>query len=268
MKKSYFLLGLMLPGLLMSQSFVSLATDPAGDDYPSNPDATQLLYAFSANGDSLYLKLVHQNDRSGDFGYAFALDTNLITTDGSAVNQTNLKSGTPNTSLQYDLVLYLYQNIFFPGLNVDALDANGNPWAANFSIDTTDSKALVLGIPISDLNGKKEFNVLGFTGTFDIGPGGAGPSDVIPNTGFGQIREQGVGLEEQSLVAALFPNPCQGILYLAYEGEVSLWNLQGQKVKSLYAHRGTPLNLSSLPKGHYLLTGENGGVLGKVVLED
>ncbi len=262
------LLSLLLIGCMQisAQSWTNIASDKNGDDHAFNTDAQSLNFRYSAGEDSIYIRLNHYNARGGDFGYAVALDTNLNPNDGAAAPQNNLVSGSPNLSMKYDLILYVYQNGFFPGVYVDTYDAQSGIWNANIMVDTSDQYSVTLGISLSDLGGKTEFNLIAFTGSFDIAPGGAGPSDVIPDSNYGEIRKSGIGQTEFQRQTGLFPVPAKDYFYLEYSGSIVLFDLQGKRLDSKEVAFNQPIPCGDLSPGVYLIATQQGIPLTKLII--
>ena len=237
-----------LPLLASSQTFKQVATDGTGDDHSFGLDITEVAYTLSINSDSLYVKITHNAPRGGDFGFALALDTNLNPNDGNVINQTNI-FGQANTSMKSDILLYAYQNGFFPGVYTEAYGPSGGTITVNFELDTVDAFYSVFRIPLTDLGGKIDFNLIGFTGGFDISA--SGPSDAAPNSTFGQIRESQIGINEHTFDVGIYPNPAANFFYLKQSGSVKIYNLEGALVKSVEATSGKPIDCSSLVPGLY-----------------
>lgn len=222
------------------QTFQSIATDGAGDDYSFGMDATGMSYAITANQDSLYVRIDHAVARGSDFGFAMALDTNLNPNDGQSINQTNIANGMPNTSMRYDLLFYAYQNGFFPGVFTEAYDPSGNLIPLNFELDTVDPFFSVFKFALTDLGNKRNFNLIGFTGAFDISA--SGPSDAIPNSTFAQIRENiGTGDLAVSPGYSVYPNPAREFFYIeGFQDNIPLLiiSLTGQVVDEIVPEEG------------------------------
>lgn len=250
---------------LSAQSWNTIATDAQGDDHNFGMDAESLEFRYSAAEDSIYIKLNHYTARAGDFGYAIALDTNLNPNDGSPVPQNNLVSGSPNLSMNYNLILYVYQNFVFPGLNVETYNGVGAVWSASISIDTSDQFSLTIGIRLSDIGDVSEMNIIAFTGSFDISPAGAGPSDAIPDNTYAEIRKSGIGLTELDNTVGLFPNPAQDEFYLQYTGMISLFDVVGNRIGTKYVVENEPVHCDDLLPGMYIVTTQEGQVLTKLL---
>lgn len=263
MKKVLLLALAILPGLGFSQSFKLLSTDASGDDYPGRMDATELSYTLSSGSDSLYVKITHANVRLADFGFMLALDTNLNLNDGQAINQTNMV-GSPNNSMKYDILLYAYQNGMFPGVYTEAYDHSGAPTPLIFELDTVDAHYSIFRIPLTELDGKIDFNLIGFTGGFDIS--GSGPSDAVPNTTFAEIRESHVGTKEFSLSTSIYPNPASDYFQMEYKGAVRLYNLNGTLVKELQVQPGEKIDCSTLKPSLYIIVLSDGSLAGKLLI--
>ncbi len=263
MKKIILVALASLPMLASAQNFKLLATDGTADAHSFSTDATELAYTFSTNNDSLYVKITHDQIRPADFGFMLALDTNLDPIDGSIIHQRNL-FGTPNTSMQYDILLFGYQNGSFPGVHTEAY-VNGSPTVVNFSLDTVDPHFSVFRIPLSELAGKIDFNLIAFTGGFDISV--SGPSDAIPNSVYSEIRGSHVGLTEPELNVGIYPNPATNFFQLEQSGNVNIYNTQGTLVKSIEATAGKPIDCSDLAAGLYHVKFNDHTSAGKLIVQ-
>lgn len=253
-----------LPLLVSAQTFKQLATDGTGDDHSFGLDATEVSYTLSTNNDSLYVKITHNKPRGGDFGFALALDTNLNPNDGNAINQTNIFAQA-NTSMKSDILLYGYQNGFFPGVFTEAYGPSGSPIVINFELDTADAFFSIFRIPLADLGGNIDFNLIGFTGGFDISA--SGPSDAIPNSTFSQIRESHIGMDGHTIDVGIYPNPATGFFQLEQTGNVKIYNRLGALVKSIEAVAGKPIDCSDLAAGLYHVKFNDHTSAGKLIIQ-
>ncbi len=253
-----------LPILLSAQTFKQVATDGTGDDHSFGLDVTEVAYTLSTNMDSLYVKITHNGPRGDDFGFALALDTNLNPNDGHPVNQTNIFAQ-PNTSMKADILLYGYQNGTFPTVYTEAYGPSGSPIVINFELDTADAFFSIFRIPLNALGGKVDFNLIGFTGAFDISA--TGPSDAAPNNTFAQIRESHISIDEHKLGVGIYPNPASGFFHLEQSGTVKIYNTQGTLVKSIEATAGTPVDCSNLSAGLYYVKINDNTSAGKLILQ-
>lgn len=242
-------------GPMLAQNFISLGGDVSGDD--NYMDAKEITYSTNTSQDSLFIRIHTYNARGGDFGYALALDTNLNPQDGYLMSQHNLKNQTPNTSMKYDVALYGYQNGFFPGVYTESYDGSGSATTLSFSFDTTDSHYATFAIPLSEIGGNYDVNIVAFTGSFDISPVGAGPGDAIPDATFSSLRVAELGLEENlNSSFSAFPNPVKDILYIESSmGEASLEisDISGKKIMDVDLSRGNSISISHLKQGIYFL---------------
>ncbi len=253
-----------LPILLSAQTFKQVATDGTGDDHSFGLDVTEVAYTLSTNMDSLYVQITHNGPRGDDFGFALALDTNLNPNDGNPINQTNIV-GSPNTSMKSDILLFAYQNGFFPGLNYESYGPAGGSITLNFELDTADSFYSIFRIPLTDLGGNIDFNLIGFTGAFDISA--SGPSDAAPNSTFGQIRESHIGIDEHKLGVGIYPNPASGFFHLEQSGMLKIYSTQGALVKSIEAIAGKPVDCSGLASGLYHVKFNDNTSAGKLIVQ-
>ena len=266
MMKNLLIVLLVMAGLHShAQNWTNIGLDKNGDDHAFNGDAQSLDFRYNAAGDSIFFRINQFNARGGDFGYALALDTNLNTSDGVPVPQNNLVSATPNLSMNYDLIIYVYQNSFFPGVFADSYDAQSNIWMAHIDVDTNDQFSTIIGFPLSDLDGKREMNVLAFTGSFDIAPGGAGPSDVMPNSTYAEVRESGIGQREFGMEFGVYPNPARDHVFINYSGAVSLWNTSGVLITEKRVQAPEALSCIDLEPGMYYITTVEGIYLSSFV---
>ncbi len=253
-----------LPLLAAAQTYKQVATDGTGDDHSFGLDVTEVSYTLSANNDSLYVKITHNAPRGNDFGFALALDTNLNPNDGNAINQTNIFAQ-PNTSMKSDILLYGYQNGFFPTVYTEAYGPSGSPIVINFELDTADSFFSIFRIPLAALGGKVDFNLIGFTGAFDISA--SGPSDAAPNSTFGQIRESHIGIDEHTIDVGIYPNPATDFFRLERSGNVKIYNTQGTLVKSIEAAAGKPIDCSDFASGLYHVKFNDHTSAGKLIIQ-
>ncbi len=253
-----------LPLLASSQSFKLLTTDGTGDAHGFSTDATELAYTFSANNDSLYVKISHNNARPDDFGFALAIDTNLNPSDGNAINQTNIFAQ-PNTSMKADILLYGYQNGTFPTVYTEAYGPSGSPIVINFELDTADAFHSIFRILLADLGGNMDFNLIGFTGGFDISV--SGPSDAIPNSTYAEIRGSHVSIAEHKTSLGIYPNPAQNFFRMKEGGQLYIYNTTGALVKKVTANANQPIDCSDLARGLYHIILNDGNSAGKLIVE-
>lgn len=265
MKTLVFLLAMAISAQVSAQGWTSIATDPSGDDYSQRPDADELEFKYNTNRDSLFLRLFHYTARGGDFGFIVAIDTNLNPADGAIIQQSNLQSGVPNLSMNYDVIMYIFQNGLFPKIEMETLNSSGGRWSLNVSVDTSNQHCLVISFRVADIGGKTDLNVVAFTGSFDIGPFGAGPSDVIPDNGYAKIRGPGVSLPEVKAEAEIYPIPAEDHFYLNYQGLVCFYDLQGRKVKETLVLKNEPIACDDLKPSLYNLTTSFQKPLGKLL---
>lgn len=264
MKKVILAALAIMPLWATSQNFKLLATDGTGDAHSFASDATEFSYTLSTNADSLYVKIGHSNTRYKDFGYALAIDTNLNPNDGHAVNQTNIFAQ-PNTAMKADILLMAYQNQFFPGLYYESYGPNGSPLAITFELDTNDTMFSIFKIPLSELGGNIDFNLIGFTGGFDIS--GTGPSDAVPNSTFSQVRESHVGLTEHFSTNAIYPNPAKDFFISENEGKLTIVDAHGQVVKIITANSGEAVDCRDLKPGMYQVLYNETNSAGKLIIQ-
>ena len=185
------LLILVLTTLLepvFSQQMTQIAEDPPGDCYTPNTDALNMYYHLKSSEDSIFFILETLHDRTVDYGFVLAMDTDLITSNGAPLSQINLFASTPNTSMNYDLVAFVYENSLFPGVVAVTYDKDFNV-SSNIipSIQLLSSKKISIGFQFSQIAPFGKLNLIGGTGSFDIGPGGAGVWDVIPDNQYSSI---------------------------------------------------------------------------------
>lgn len=230
MKKFTFiiLLTLIASQIGFSQNFQLLAEDAMNDDYPGFMDALLVSYAIDMPNDSLWIKIESHYDQNFDKGFVVALDTDLVVTNGQLLPQNNLYSGTPNNSMKYDIAVYVYQTIMVPGSTfIDVYNGNGdaiNDVEVEASFPNT--HVVVLKFKLSRLNPNGEFNLLAATGSFDINPGGAGPSDVVPNSGYMSIPVGLIGIP-------ILSNPADGAVDIPIQQTVFNW----QKVENALSYQ-------------------------------
>ena len=260
MKKLLLLGALVLSYWASAQSYFSVGTDVLGDDAPFAVDVTDLSYAISPGQDSLYVKITHAKPRPISFGFALAIDTNLNTSDGSSINQTNIANNMPNTSMNYDLLLFGYQNSFVPGIYTEAYgSSSGIPINLDFELDTVDTYFSVFRIALDDIGGNYDLNLIGFCGGFDIVS--AGPSDAVPNSTYGEVRNGAIGQAEQKVSGfRTYPNPAHKVVQVegVKDGEhILIRDTSGKVVQDLEVKDGEielPLPLDGL----YFLQQEGG----------
>jgi hypothetical protein len=238
-----------------AQTYIPIAGDPQGDDHFA--DAKELSYYLNNTSDTLFIKIEHYNQRSGDFGYAIILDTNLNTNDGFAIAQGSLKNQSPNTSMNYDVALYAYQNGFFPTVYTEAYGSNGSPTTLPFDFDTTDLYFGVFSIPLSSIGGNVNVNMIAFTGSFDISPSGGGPGDALPDATYSELRTNTLSIQNHNLPRVeVYPNPAMAIVNISapsYIQALELVNIKGQRVSVIDLTKNNTMDVSSLPEGNYFL---------------
>lgn len=242
-------------GSLSAQNFISLGGDPSGDDHFM--DAREIRYATNPTSDSLFIRIYSYNPRgSSDFGYAIILDTNLNTQDGYVMAQNNLKNQMPNNSMTYDLALYGYQNGFFPGVYTEAYDGSGNSSTIGFTFDTTGADFVTFGMSLNDIGGNYDVNIVGFTGSFDISPAGAGPGDAIPDATYSSLRTSELSLVNQNVSQiSLYPNPAKNKVFIKSRRPGSnyiLTDLRGKKIMDINLSEENYFSTSHLKNGLYL----------------
>ncbi len=161
---------------------ICIADDELGDCYTPNTDLVCLFYELDTASDSIYFIIETSSDRTDDFGFAIAMDTDLVITNGSYLPQNNLFVSSANNSMKFDLVAYVYQNSIFPGVFANVYDAS---MSLVSSIDPhvkfISSKKIAIGFKYSQIAPHQKINLLGGSGSFDVGPGGAGVWDVLPD---------------------------------------------------------------------------------------
>lgn len=258
-------------GPISAQNFISLAGDASGDDHKM--DAKEITYSTNSSNDSLFIRIHTYNPRGADFGFALAIDTNLNTLDGSLMSQNNLKNQIPNNSMRYDVALFAYQNSFFPTVYTETYDGNGNASTLSFAFDTTDAYYSTFGLPLSQFGGNYDMNIIGFTGSFDISPAGAGPGDAIPDFTFSALRTSELNVNEGLLASfSAYPNPVNDILHLestSGESHLEILDLSGKKIMDIHLIAGTTVSLSHLDDGIYLLRNtENPEQMVKLLVEN
>lgn len=258
MKK--LLLAFLLPLSISSfaQTFVSIASDIQGDDFYL--DAKELSYYFNSTEDTLFVKIEHFDSRNPDFGFALALDTNLDPTDGFLMAQGSIKNQSPNISMNYDLAFYAYQNGFFPTVYTEAYGSDGMPTNTPFGFDTTNSHYSIFSIPLTSIGGNADLNLVSFTGSFDVSPVGAGPTDAMPNHTFAVLKASSIGIGEYAYKApAVYPNPSNGYVTIEANENIKhlvLTDLNGKTIQKIDLEKRSGFNTESLAKGTYLLKSE------------
>ncbi|MCF8374010.1 MAG: T9SS type A sorting domain-containing protein [Bacteroidales bacterium] len=188
MKKFTFLILLISIASLtsFSQNYTLLVEDAMNDDYPGFMDALMVYYAVDIPNDSLWVKIESHYDQGSDKGFVVAIDTDMVVTNGQVLPQNNLYSGTPNNSMKYDIAVYVYQTIMVPGSTFyNVYNGNGDV-ITDVEVEASfpNTHVAILRFKLSRISPNGEFNLLAATGSFDITPGGAGPSDIVPNSGF------------------------------------------------------------------------------------
>lgn len=256
MKKLVFAAALCWGSVLSAQSFTQLATDQSGDDYSHSLDVTEFASALSVNQDSIFFKISHAEQRPGDFGYMLALDTNSNPSDGKAIYQGNLYSGSPNNSMSYDLLVFVYQNAFFPPVILEVLDDSGMPTSLNFEIDTADDYSLTMKFALADIGGDEAMHIIAGVGSFDIS--GSGPSDVIPNTNYIElVNGTTLGVEETNVATSIYPNPAKDYITVGQRGKVEIFDITGTRRMNQMVEANQQIDLSHLPQGVYIFN-QNG----------
>lgn len=251
MIKKYTFLFLTLCALTapfsQAQTFISVATDPM--ENPPVHDLKGLYYALDEAQDSLWLRLTFYDTTGGDFGAALAFDTNLVTTDGSTW-------GGSNSSMNYDLVIYLERNGFFEQ------DLRSSSTLVNSIVEEDSTVTLNFQFSVICPNG--EFNLLAGTGGFDISTTGT-VYDDLPDNGYMTIpmAPTGISFPEISEAWMVYPNPASNYIKIsgpANTGENTrfhLMSVDGRTVKSWHASNGQQIDVSGIQQGLYLLVKEN-----------
>lgn len=259
MKKLILLFTGLLCAQAQAQTFTSIGTD-VQNDHGFGLDAKELFYYTNSAEDTLFVKIETYSPRQGDFGFALAIDTNLVTSDGHLPVQNNISNNMPNTSMNFDVMLFAYQNSFFPGINIEAIEATGGtPASIGFTTDTIDPWNFVMGIPIADIGGDIEVNLVAFTGSFDISPAGAGPLDALPNSTYSEVRKTNIGLQENiAQTINLYPNPTSKYLKTSIGfDKIDILSLNGKRIKTVLSDGSKRIDISDLPKGTYLIKVDN-----------
>lgn len=240
---------------LSAQNYISLGGDGSGDDHYM--DAKEITYSINSGQDSVFIRIHTYNPRGNDFGYALAIDTNLNTQDGYMMAQNSLKNQTPNTSMSYDVALYAYQNGFFPTVYTESYDGNASPSNISFDFDTTDSHFATFKIPLNQIGGNYDFNIIAFTGSFDISPAGAGPGDAMPDASFSSLRTSELtSLKLKSSSFSVYPNPAKNEISIDenYGGSnFELLDMSGKKIMDIKAEGTTRISIAHLKNGVYFL---------------
>ena len=253
MKKLVFAVALFAGSMLSAQSFTPLATDQSGDDFSHSLDATEFASALSPNQDSIFFKITHNKSRPGDYGYMIALDTNSNPSDGKAIYQGNLYSGSPNNSMSYDLLVFVYQNAWFPPVILEAYDDSGMPTTLNFKIDTADDYSLTMKFALSDIGGDEAMNIIAGVGSFDISTTGA--SDIIPNTNYVKlVNGTTMSTTSHNLDGSFYPNPAKDLLTIGKRGLVEIYDISGMLKLSTAIDAKGQIDISHLPAGYYSIT--------------
>ncbi|WP_417609472.1 T9SS type A sorting domain-containing protein [Owenweeksia hongkongensis] len=260
--KKLITLCLTLPLAMSAQTYTNIATDKTGDDYAFGLDSKALGFRLNSTNDTLFVKVDHHNTRHKDFGYALALDTNNNPTDGAAIPQANLASQTPNTSMKADIMLYAYQNSIFPTVYTESY-VNGSPANIMFTLDTNSNVYGIFAIPVSEIGSSPVINMLAFTGSFDISPAGAGPSDVMPDSNYGSAIPASVSLAELKHDMSIFPNPATNSIELNYNGAIQIVDVSGKVWLNPISRQNEAVDVSHLPPGSYLLLDDSGIKLGQ-----
>lgn len=242
-----------------AQTFTSIGTDTQSD-HGFGLDAKELFYATNTTEDTLFVKIETFNARTGDFGFAIAIDTNLNPMDGMMHPQQSMSSN-PNTSMSFDVMVFAYQNGFFPGVWIDLVDSLGAvPLNNSITIDTVDLFNCIFTIPVADIGGDLEVNLVAFTGSFDIGPGGAGPRDAMPNATFSQVRKSNINIVENTMNSIkAYPNPAKGFIHV--EGQfkqLSVLDMSGKSIKTFEPSIDQRYDISELSQGFYFIQADQG----------
>lgn len=252
MKKLVSAVALCAGSMLSAQSFKTLANDQSGDDFSQNMDVTEFASALSPNQDSICFKITHNTARPADFGYMIALDTNSNPTDGKAINQANLYSGSPNNSMNYDLLVFVYQNSWFPPVILEAYDDSGMPTTLNFKIDTADDYSLTMKFALADIGGDEAMNIIAGVGSFDIS--GSGPSDIIPNANYIKlVNGTTLDVSEIEVKNGVYPNPSSGFIRSNQSGNVQIFDITGTKKLEAEVEAKQAIDISQLPVGVYII---------------
>lgn len=187
-----------------SQTFTSLITDAAGDNNNGVADIKALSYRFNTAGDSIYFKIETHDDMlpSDDLGFMFGIDTNLVGSSGQTWNGAN-------TSMRYDHALFLEQNgVMAPGIIYAQLGHVGTAPSVDVSVQMPNSKTLIVGLKLNQLDNNGKFNFLFGSGFFDLQSSGIVYDDA-PETTYLEIRKNAAGIAEIAAgnKLALHPNP-------------------------------------------------------------
>jgi len=264
MKKLVFAICLCANSIVWGQSFNTLATDISGDDFPSNMDVTEFATALSPNQDSIYFRITHANQRSGDFGYMLALDTNSTPSDGKSIYQGNLYNGSPNNAMNYDLLVLVYENSFFPGVILEVLDENGMNTSITFDIDTSSDYSLTMKFALADIGGDEAMNIIAGVGSFDIS--GSGPSDIIPNTNYIElVNGTTLAVDEYARSVSFYPNPAKDFIRISEPGEVRIFDSKGKLWYVNNIEAGFKIPLNDWSSGTYIIKTDAG--YGRLVVE-
>ncbi len=186
---------LLASNILISQNFLKLTEDALNDDFPGFMDALSVYYAIDQANDSLWIKFESHYPQTADKGFVVAFDTNLVVNDGQELMQNNLQSGQPNTSMKFDIAIYAYQTIMIPGSTFyEVINKNGVAISdLNVDVSFENNHFAILRMKLSRLTPNAELNLIAGTGSFDIIPGGSGPSDILPDIGYMSIPWQTLG---------------------------------------------------------------------------
>lgn len=244
--------------LANAQNFVSLANDKQGDSF--HIDAKELSYFLNTAEDSLFIKIEHYNSRTPSYGFILALDTNLNPNDGFSLLQNNMFNLAANLSMNYDLALYAYEFSNFPGLIVEAYASNGSLTQVPFGFDTSNAFYSIFSIPLSSIGGNADLNMVAFTGSFSISPGGSGPSDALPDDTFVELRASSISLKEQKTRSfSVYPNPAKDMISIEVIGDPKsfcLMDFNGKIIREIKNINTASISIEGLPKGIYFLKTE------------
>lgn len=232
-----------------AQVFTLLSGDTQGDNTQLLNDIKTISYALDFASDDIWLKVEFFDTIKSDFGFAFGLDTNLITTDGSSWQGSN-------SSMKYDRIIFLNRNGFFQQ-NI----TSSSP--AVKSIDEVDSVTLVVNFQLSLLDSDGNFNLIAGSGGFDIASGNEVTFDDVPNNSFTTVPLTVSIRENLSEEFTIYPNPTSDYLNVKLkpnsekrEGHYNVLSIDGKRMLRVSAKQDR-LDVSKLKKGEYLLVLEN-----------
>lgn len=261
MKKTITLIACMVYTIAgYSQTFTQLSTDIQGDDHSGfGMDAKSIGYLIDFSQDSIWFQIESWDNRHADWGYVVAVDTDMVALNGKAINQHNIASGTPNNDMTFDILIYVYENSFFPGINYEVHDTAGYlPITGSYKVMSP--TIAIIGMRLSDIDADGDMNIIGGVGSFDISA--TGPSDVIPNTGFGTTSST-ISIEENlALEFNMYPNPAKDHLFIKMDNssvndQVKIISVLGSEVYS--GSLETKINTSNLENGLYMVLIERDG---------